>query len=75
MLVLSRCPGPAKVYSDACAAIDWTMPVLAGIFTPLLLQDRLLMDIEAHRKLSKPTDATNAETCRNVLAMPRVSDQ
>ena len=29
---LERCPGPAKVCSYACTAIDWTMPVLVGIF-------------------------------------------
>ncbi len=40
-----------------------------------MLQDGRLTDIEAHRKQSTPTDATNAGIWRNTLATRRVSDQ
>ncbi len=42
-----RCPGPAKVFSHACTAIDWTMPLLVGIFTAQTLQDDHFTDIGA----------------------------
>ena len=67
------CPGPAKVYSHACTAIDWTMPMSVGIFTAQVLQDAHLTDIRAQRKQSTPICAADAESCRNALATPRVS--
>ena len=69
------CPGPANVCSPARMAIDQAMPVLVGIFTQQILQDRRLTDIEAHRKQSTPTGVPDAEICRNALAMRRVSVQ
>ncbi len=56
-------------------AIDWTMPVLVGIFTAQMLQDGRLADIEAQRKQSTPTAAADFEICRNALATPRISNQ
>ena len=74
-IVVSWCPGPANVCSPARMAIDQAMPVLVGIFTQQILQDRRLTDIEAHRKQSTPTGVPDAQICRNALAMRRVSVQ
>ncbi len=71
----SRCPGPAKVCSHACTAIDWTMPELVGIFTAQTLQDDHFTDIGAQRKQSTPTGAADAEIYRSAWATPPVSMQ
>jgi len=70
-----RCPGPAKVCSYACTTIDWTMPVLVGIFTAQTLQDAHLADIGAQRNQSMPAGAADAKIGRNAWVTPRVSDQ
>ena len=62
---ITGCPGPAKVCSHACTAIDWTIPVLVGIFTAQTLQDDHFMDIGAQRKQSTPTGAADAEIYRS----------
>ena len=72
---LNRCPGPAKVCSRACTAVDWTMPVLVGIFTAQTLQDDHFTDIGAQRKQSTPTGAADAEIYRSAWATPPVSMQ
>mgnify|MGYP001820823129 FL=1 len=52
--IKTGCGGPAKVCAHACRAIDWTMPVVVGIFTAQILQDAHLTDIGAQRKHSTP---------------------
>jgi len=56
-------------------AIDWTMPMLVGIFTAQMLQDACLTDIGAQRKQSTPTGAADAQIYRNAWATPHVSKQ
>ena len=54
MLMINRCGGSAKVRFRNFTAIEPTMPVLVGIFTPQILQDTHLTDTRAERKQSTP---------------------
>lgn len=63
----NHCPGPAKVCSHACTAIDWTMPVLVGVFTAQTLQGDHFTDIGAQREQPTPTGATDCGSRKGEL--------